>query len=198
MFDDDWFQCSAQRVKKNYWFIRFEIRVITFVKFFQNNDVCLSKTMKIIFLFCVNAKKTQQCQHKFVYQQLKNSVWYDMSYNFETLSNLHFLIVWEISFSIIFSCVFATTFEYRYFSVSFKSICSMLEKNCLNSISTLSSNSIAFFMIASFDLFCIKFEILIIFFDRWLLFCAQQARRQRNVVWLINVSKIFFNFKYFF
>jgi hypothetical protein len=121
-----------------------------------------------------------------------------MSFDLEILSNLHFLIFWQISFSMMSSCVFTTTFEYQYFSVSLKSVCSVLEKNWVNSILILFSNSIAFLMIDLFDFFCIKSEILNIFFDKWLLFFAQRAKRQRDVIWVVKDSKVFLNFSFFF
>ncbi len=46
--------------------------------------------------------------------------------------------------------------------------------------------------------FWIKFEILRIFFDLWLCVFVQRTRRQNNVVWIVNFSKIFLNFKFFF
>ncbi len=123
---------------------------------------------------------------------------FDISFDFDALSNLHLLIVWKISFLMMFICVFATSFEYRYLSVSLKFACSMLEKNWVNNISTLSSNSNVILMIASSNSFWIKFETLKIFLDWWLLFFAQRARRQKNVVWFVSFSKIFLNFSFFF
>ncbi len=123
---------------------------------------------------------------------------FEISSDLDALTDLHFLIVWKISFSVMFSCVFATTFKHRYLSVSLKFACSVLEKNWVNSILILSSNSIVFLIIAFSNSFCIKFETLRIFFDQWLLFFAQRAKRQRDVVWFVNVSKILLNFNFFF
>jgi hypothetical protein len=53
--------------------------------------------------------------------------------------------------------------------------------------------------VVSFKLFFwIKFEILKIFFDLWFCDFAQRARRQNDVVWIVNFSKIFLNFNFFF
>jgi hypothetical protein len=53
--------------------------------------------------------------------------------------------------------------------------------------------------VVSFRLFFwIKFEILKIFFDLWLCNFAQRTRRQNDVVWIVNFSKIFLNFNFFF
>ncbi len=140
------------------------------LNFFRTMICVFQKQRKWYFCFAQTRNKRNNVDINLFINNLR--ILFDMSFDFETLSNLHFLIVWKISFLIIFSCVFATTFEYRYFSVLLKSICSMLEKNCLNNILTLFSNLIAFLMISLFDFFCIKFETLKIFFDRWLLFFA--------------------------
>ncbi len=53
--------------------------------------------------------------------------------------------------------------------------------------------------VVSFRLFFwIKFEILRIFFDLWLCNFAQRTKRQNDVVWIVNFSKIFLNFNFFF
>jgi hypothetical protein len=46
--------------------------------------------------------------------------------------------------------------------------------------------------------FWIRFETLKIFFDLWFCDFAQRTKRQNEVVWVINFSKIFLNFNFFF
>ncbi len=159
--------------------------------------MCVSrKQRKWYFCFAQTRNKRSNVDMSLFVKSFR--ILFEISFDFDALSDLHFLIVWKISSSVMFSCVFATTFEYRYLSVSLKFVCSVLKKNWINNILTLSSNSIAFLIIAFSDSFCIKSETLRIFFDRWLLFFAQRTKRQRNVVWFVSVSKILLNFNFFF
>jgi hypothetical protein len=82
--------------------------------------------------------------------------------------------------------------------MSLRSASVVFEKNCFVSMFVLFSKFLTIRVIFFKLFFWIKFEILKIFFDLWFCDFAQRMRRQSDVVWIINFSKIFLNFNFFF
>jgi hypothetical protein len=82
--------------------------------------------------------------------------------------------------------------------MSLRSVAVVSEKNCFVSMFVLFSKFLATRVVFFKLFFWIKFETLKIFFDLWLCDFAQRTRRQNDVVWAVNFSKIFLNFNFFF
>jgi hypothetical protein len=82
--------------------------------------------------------------------------------------------------------------------MSLRSASIIFEKTCFVSMISLFSKFSIICIVFSKLFFWIKIETLKIFFDLWLCVFAQRTNRQKDVVWVVNFSKIFLNFFFFF
>ncbi len=91
---DYWLESLVKSVQKNDRFVRFNIRIIRFVEFFQSCDMCLAKATRVIIQRCANSKQIYQMWHQFIDESFENAIKYVVEFwrivrftSFDRLSN---------------------------------------------------------------------------------------------------------------
>ena len=139
--------------------------------------------------------KIASVENKNLINNLK--ILFEISFEFETLFDLHRLMIISISFFVIKNIDFSIATKYRKFSMFEKSTNVALKKN-MSKKNVIFSSNVLIVINDSFAFSWLRFDTLKMFFDLWLCVRAYFAKRQKSFDEIVAFVKIFLKSNFFF